>query len=141
MRLVTFRGRLDLASLQESSSSRWRSIYLYSQAFDLPSEAQIDSGFSPLRNRCTAKIRCCVISSFMNTSKMVSVFIGLRDGYSIVRELCLRCCGTFFRPRCCGTQHLITSCKEIDSKFYNFINCLGSSYCLIYGFCSFCNVF
>src|SRR6266702_3745069 len=44
----------------------------------------------------------------MNTSKMVSVFIGLRDGYSIVRELCLRCRGTFFCPRCHGTQHVDT---------------------------------
>ncbi len=35
------------------------------------------------------------------------VFTELRDRYSIVRELCLLCAGTFFRYRCLGTQHVV----------------------------------
>lgn len=106
VRLVTFRGCFDLLSFQASSSLRRRSTHLYSQDFERPREAQIDSGFSPLRNRCTANIRCCVISSFMNTPRMVSVFIEIRDSYSIITELCPRCYGTLFRPRCPSTQQL-----------------------------------
>jgi len=30
----------------------------------------------------------------------------LRNSYSIVKELCLRCPGTDFCPRCLGPQHL-----------------------------------
>src|SRR5664280_851273 len=53
------------------------------------------------------------------------MFMKLRGSYSIVKELCPRSLGTFFRLRCRGTQHLIISrtifhCETITGRYRVF---------------------
>jgi hypothetical protein len=66
-------------------------LFCDSQNLDLPSDVQIDSGFSPALKRWIANTRSCLISSSMNTSGMNLVFTEWRSGYSIVRELLSMC--------------------------------------------------
>src|SRR5690606_29104803 len=87
VRFATRCGRRDASSAQAGCPESDGCAHLYSHCLDFPNEMQIESTLSPLRRRCTASLRSCLISNPMNHSTILFGVHRMAMQYLLVNDV------------------------------------------------------